>query len=118
MDPDVKTLKEIFKVLKNEKKGFVSFVIGRLAEFSETNPELSKLTRLKMDQQLNKKKIVILITLKYIERNPNKPNDPSKNTFKTCILKKLNSKTYFEPVFFYARNFFYCWCCCRFKKYV
>jgi hypothetical protein len=45
LSPDLKTLKEVFAVLKNEKKGFVSFVISRLAEFSETDPELSKLTR-------------------------------------------------------------------------
>ena len=45
MKPDVKTLKTIFSVLKNEKKGFVSFVLGRLSEFSENDEELAKMTR-------------------------------------------------------------------------
>ena len=45
MKPDVKTLKEIFSVLKNEKKGFVSFVLGRLSEFVENDDYLDKTTR-------------------------------------------------------------------------
>ena len=45
MKPDVKTLKEIFSVLKNEKKGFVSFVLGRLSEFVENDGYLAKTTR-------------------------------------------------------------------------
>ena len=45
MKPDVKTLQEIFSVLKNEKKGFVSFVLGRLSEFVENDDYLDKTTR-------------------------------------------------------------------------
>jgi len=44
-NPDLKTLKELFNVLKKEKKGFASFVISRIAEFVETDPDLEKRIR-------------------------------------------------------------------------
>ena len=44
-NPDPKILNEIFSVLKSEKKGFVSFVLSRVVEFSETDANLAKLVR-------------------------------------------------------------------------
>jgi hypothetical protein len=38
-------MKEIFSVLKKEKKGFVSFILSRIGEFADSDQHLAKILR-------------------------------------------------------------------------